>query len=568
MAISAQHTRFETNEYISALPAEDLIKVATKKQEMYDEGRFKIKQTIDNYGKLRNSMVSDVHKNYLDQEINKLTKNIQNNAGLDFANIGNVEAVLNLAKPFENDQYIRIGLNNGIVAQQRFAELNALPKESRNVDNDALFLKDYNQMLESGGLDTKLNPNKKYEEYVDIKKELAAIEKEVKGKMETVYAEGPRGYFEKTEIERKTAQEVYERAMLSLSPAQQRQLQIHAEAEMDKLGPNAVYQVYVGHLKQEKLTASQTLKSANIEIARIENLKVKTAADKATLKEVYRIKEDTQSTLNAVDQSMQMNPDEFNMQEYVPLFSKRFISGFAQGFAYETKKTDLKEDKVFLSQMGHQQALSTIAAQARETRTTAQFTNDLQNFQVSSGVGLSSLQNIGKYLGGAKIDANSPPADQVKAMIDIINNLPTTGQGAITERQRNVYLEELRQLGLFYADLETANPNDKVAIDRSKGLGQVQTSVGDMLRRPVTDIVRSGNTVEFLRNTVKVSASKAAALTPEQKADAKYNQIVADIKRVNPNITQVELDKKVKAKMDKEPADVSVTYNVTPDQKN
>ena len=43
MAIAAEHTRFETNEYISPIAAEDLIKVAVKKQEMYDEGRKQIK---------------------------------------------------------------------------------------------------------------------------------------------------------------------------------------------------------------------------------------------------------------------------------------------------------------------------------------------------------------------------------------------------------------------------------------------------------------------------------------------------------------------------------------------
>jgi hypothetical protein len=95
MAISAQHTQFVTSPYINALPAEDLIKVALKKQEMYDEGKKQIKQNLDNYGKLRSNIINENERNYFDQELNKMVKNVQQNAGLDFSNMSNVEAVIN-----------------------------------------------------------------------------------------------------------------------------------------------------------------------------------------------------------------------------------------------------------------------------------------------------------------------------------------------------------------------------------------------------------------------------------------------------------------------------------------
>ena len=37
MPISAQHTKFEYPDYISPFPADELIKLAVKKQEMYDD---------------------------------------------------------------------------------------------------------------------------------------------------------------------------------------------------------------------------------------------------------------------------------------------------------------------------------------------------------------------------------------------------------------------------------------------------------------------------------------------------------------------------------------------------
>ena len=536
MAISAQHTKFETNEYISALPADDLIKVAMKKQEMYDEGRAKIKQTVDSYAKLRNSMVSDVHKNYLDQELNKLTKNIQSNAGLDFANIGNVEAVLNLGKPFENDEYIRIGLQNGQEAQRRTSYLNSLPKESRNVDNDALFMKDYNQMLQSGGLDTKLVQNKTYEEYVDISAELAKIEKDVKGEMTTVYGEGPKGYFEKIDIERKTAQQVYERAMASLSPAQQRQLQIHAEAEMDRLGPQAVYQTWIGHNKQEKLSIEQNLRAAKTQIAQLENKKALTAADKANLNSLYAIKEDAESTINAIDQNVQMNPDEFDMGEYVPFFTKRFISGFAQKFAFETKKTDLKTDEVYIKTLEHGQQLSRIAAQGRETRLNAQFADDLE-YNVVNTVSIGGLSSVPKLLSTALSDddrselqkrVQAAPSKQAEIVVisQYIDKLVKDKK--ITSTIAEKYKRDLTQLSNAY---DAGGDDTKVVLNRSRGAGRAETSWNDFSKTSVLDIMSMGNTLELM--SAKPTATKAtkATITPQQKGIDKSNSEYAYYKQ-------------------------------------
>jgi hypothetical protein len=76
MPISAQHTKFVYPDYIDPLPADDLIKLAVKKQEMFDEGRSKVQQSIDAYGKIRNSLVRDVDKEYFDKNMNNMSKQL------------------------------------------------------------------------------------------------------------------------------------------------------------------------------------------------------------------------------------------------------------------------------------------------------------------------------------------------------------------------------------------------------------------------------------------------------------------------------------------------------------
>ena len=425
-------------------------------------------------------------------------------------------------------------------------------------------------MLQNGGLDTKLVQNKTYEEYVDISAELAKIEKDVKGEMSTVYGQGPKGYFEKIDIERKTAQQVYERAMASLSPAQQRQLQIHAEAEMDRLGPQAVYQTWVGHNKQEKLSVEQNLKSAKMEIAQLENKKALTAADKANLNSLYAIKEDAEATINAIDQNVQMNPDEFDMGEYVPFFTKRFISGFAQKFAFETKKTDLKTDEVYMKTLEHGQQLSRIAAQGRETRLNAQFQNDITNYQVSSGVSIGALKNIDNYLQGANIDVSKPPLEQVDAMIAAIQKLdPDAKNPVIRARQKESYLRELDQLKNLYNMLQQGGEFDKISLNRSAGLGQVQTSIADLMSRPVIDLLKSGNTLEYMRYNPKSTTKTKSTVTPEEKgnfdAKKKYNYYSSTYDLTNPrkpgqSDADYDKDKQayIKKQLSKETTTVSV----------
>ena len=539
MAISAQHTQFVTSPYVNALPAEDLIKVALKKQEMYDEGKKQIKQSLDNYGKLRNNIINENERNYFDQELNKLVKNVQQNAGLDFSNIANVEAVVNLGKPFENDDYIKTALDNGIEYQRRQKELASVPKDKRSSDNDLVYMYDIQKHIESGGLGQKLAKNKSYNQYVDVRKKVSDIEKEVQGRMQTIYRQGPAGYIEKVDIERKTREEIAARIKENLTPEEQAQIQIHAQAQMYRLGNDVVYQTWVGANKEEALMAEQESKKAMYLLGDLRKIKNPTAQQIADMQNAERVIKEASDIKVATKANIDMNPDDFDMEEYIPFFTNRFINGIAGSQVKETIKTDLKEDKVYLKNLEHRQTLSEISARGQQDRLTKQFDFQQENYSPTQLVSLHSLKNVTRYLGkDFKLDTSKSGAEQINQVIAELDN------AKISPAQKESYKRELMSLQQVYNTYGgTKGSKDMIVLNRSQGLGQVQTSVDDFLTRPVTDIFNSGLTLDVLRFRGDLSGGSSTSTkgkTAAEKAQAKYDEYYEQSKIVNPSFTDAE----------------------------
>lgn len=508
MAISANHTRFVTNEYVSPIPAEDLIKVALKKQEMYDEGRKQIKQVYDNYGKMRANIINENARNYYDQEFNKMVKNVQQNAGLDFANLGNVEAVINLGKPFENDQYIRTALENGQEYQRRIAEMNNTAKDKRSADNDLVYMYDANQYIEKGGLDTKLAKNKSYQQYVDISAKMKAAEKEIEAETFTTFEQGPAGYLQQVEHKRKTREDVYNRLMSSLTPEEQAQLQIHAQANMYRMGNDVVYQTWVGSNKEEKLLADQTRKRAMQELGRLSSIKKPTAEQISQMNNLQQAINYNEQVIKAADQNIQMNPDEFDMGEYVPFFTRRFVDGIAKNLAFENTKTELKENKIYMANLEHNYKLSEIAAQGAETRKNKEYEQQLE-YTTESGASANRLSGISKVL------TSVPTTKGSAAISDMITQV--TNNEKLAQSTKDAYLEQLNSLltTYKYAEANKSKDNLVVSINRSMGNGYT-TSLSDFLESSPLTLMSSGQIAQI------EIRSKAQKETTEQiKAESK-----------------------------------------------
>jgi len=512
MAISEQHNRFQFNEYVSPIASEDLIKVALKKQEMYDEGRNKIKQVYDNYGQLRNTIINDNARNYFDQELSKVVKGIQANAGLDFANIGNVEAVINLGKPFENDKYIKNALENGAEAQRRYAVLEKMDKSQRNSDNDLVYLHDIMEYQKSGGLDTKLQKNKSYESYIDIRKKLEEAEKLVDAQEDYAIQKGnaPQGYFEQVTIKRKRAEDIYNRAMSFMNPDELRQLQIHAQADMYRLGSDAVYQTWVGHNKEQKLLSQDVIKNAKRQLGEYASIPPgkMTAEQIQTSNYLQKLIQSQEGVIEAAQQNIDMNPDDFDIGEYTGFFTKRFVEGFAKRFAIENRKVDLKEDVAWKLATQHSYELSRISAQEASTKRVENYKKSL-DFVPESGADTTLISRL-----SGSIDFNSLTGTTMSAKLDDLRTkvVALTGLDANTKTSIERQIDNLKSIAELGTDPKNAYKIVRVG-------GNYVTSIGDF--------INNSNLAELLSQPTTYEAG----LTPtaQETYSKEYAKLMGEI---------------------------------------
>ena len=115
----------------------------------------------------------------------------------------------------------------------------------------------------------------------------------------------------------------------------------------------------------------------------------------------------------------------------------------------------------------------------------------------------------------------------------------------LSPAQVELYVRELRSLQTVYKNYEgTSGSRDKVSLNRSQGLGKVETSMDDLLTRPVTDIFNSGLTLEVLKFRGDLSGGGSSTgtkgKTAAEKAQAKYDEYYEESKIVNTSFTTDE----------------------------
>ena len=252
MAISAQHTKFVYPDYISPLPAEDLIKVALYKQQMFDEGVNKVQSQVDAYSQLRSDIYTPVEQQYFDETMTNLVKAVNDSAGIDFSKKANVQAVLGIGKPLERDSNIINAIQNGKEIKKRYKTLSEIDQDKRSATNDWAYTNDVENYLKANKLGMSLQKDKQYEEYFDISemvtefvKELSPLEQqEFIGKTDGT----PQGYLEVLTQQGFSQTQLANRikGMLSSNPKAARQLQIDTEYYYNRMGPERAYQAYVG----------------------------------------------------------------------------------------------------------------------------------------------------------------------------------------------------------------------------------------------------------------------------------------------------------------------------------
>ena len=164
--ISHRSRRVPLPEYISPLPADIFLKGIQYRQNQYDEGRALVQTQLDNYRKIKDSLIKPQDKEYFDQEALKLVKAINSKAGLDFSIKANVHSVLNAGNQLISDPTIKQAAESTATYRKMMEEYNKLDSGKKSKANDYFFFKDIKSWMDDGKYGSKLNYNP-YTVYTD-----------------------------------------------------------------------------------------------------------------------------------------------------------------------------------------------------------------------------------------------------------------------------------------------------------------------------------------------------------------------------------------------------------------
>lgn len=227
--ITHKPQQFVYPDYISPLPADDFIKGAIKKQEMYDAGISKIREQVDNYRKIRDTLVKDEDKKYFDDIATQVVARINENAGLDFSFQGNVNAMFDLGTYLVDNPNVQAAASSSATYRKMMEEYGKLDPKSKSAANDWQYFKAINDWKSDGKVGSSLG-YQAYTPYTDEHIKLwNTLSKELKPDIQKVYSFSPDGRWIVKEQYTGVSAERFREAYLSQLGSQGRnQLQLEA----------------------------------------------------------------------------------------------------------------------------------------------------------------------------------------------------------------------------------------------------------------------------------------------------------------------------------------------------
>lgn len=354
MPISAQHTKFTYPDYIAPLPAEDFIKVAYKKQELFDEGVARVQATVDSYADLRNSMLTSAEKEYFDQTMDGMVKAINDSAGLDFSVKANTQAVLNIGKPLEKDKTITTAVKSGQEYQRRLDYLSKLDSSKRFKTNDLIYMYDIHDKIKNNKLGQDVQYGKEYVEFTDISEDWSKFFKNLPVDQQTEILKGkdtPQGYLEMVTTEGFEKSKVADmfRSYLATNPKTLQQLQIDTQAGLIELGKEGAHQAYTQRMATQMQIAEDNTNRVKKALKETEDMynKFPSPILKQKVRELKAaVSDQSQKYLYAKAES-ETPLEKFDPNDYATMYQNDLINNMANLYSGQKVKRELKEDKVW-----------------------------------------------------------------------------------------------------------------------------------------------------------------------------------------------------------------------------
>jgi hypothetical protein len=400
MAISHKHQLYKYSDYISPLPADELVKVALKKQSLYDEGVGKIDKRIEELNQYGLSIRKAQDQEYFNREMSKFINAVnESSAKTDFSNMANVRNILSIGKPLENDPNIINAIQGSAEITRRQKLLASLKPEERAAANDFDFMKDAYDYLSDGKVGSKIsNAGRSYTPYRDLSKKFTEVFSKIKPSTISVPTMSPDGkWIIQTKTEGVDAAKLREAFEATLDEADKNQLRIDTRYDMHARGKDNIIQEYKATNEYYSAQTSQAIESSKLELDKL-NSRYARVKDPATLQNIEEAKKrinELEIRRNIFANNATKTVDQISEEEIVGFHKNQFISNLANAYAYKSQETTIKEDPYHMEQVkfSHDIALKNIdkmnAIEAEERKMINERFKDMRF--VTSGSGFTSL---------------------------------------------------------------------------------------------------------------------------------------------------------------------------------
>lgn len=359
MPIAHTSTPLATTEYVDPISFDLFKDVVLKKQELYTEGRNLIQQTLDTTSQLEGMLGNDADKEYFRQEMKKYVDAVNKNAGLDFSQKANVQAVLNIGKPLETDQILATAIKSGQNKKRMLEERQKMDSKLTSPANDAIFFDPILSYSQSTTPGTALE----YTPYIPYSNEIAEnlpkIIDKLKPTITEEYSYDPSGrYIIKRKYTELDAAKIKSALMGTLSPAGQRQLAIDAQYDLKIKGAENVLPDYFNYLNSQLQSSAMRVEDAK---QTYEKTVQKFGKSDPRSQEAFNVLNRYEVAHNVYTDKARRSPKDIPQNELIDFIVEQNISDATGPYAYKNIETDMDADKyslaVFNSNLNKQEKL-------------------------------------------------------------------------------------------------------------------------------------------------------------------------------------------------------------------
>jgi hypothetical protein len=427
MAISHKHTPFVYPEYVSPLPADDLIKIGSIKQTLYNEGVEKVQNRINELDQYGFSLVKEADKKYFSQEMDKFIRSVnESSAKTDFSVLPNVKNILSIGRPLENDVNILNAIEGSKELQRRQEVVKSMKPELRSAANDDYFMEDGYDWLNDGKVGSKLSSGKAYIPYVDVNSKIAEKLKTLKPDVFTYLQERSGGYMDIVTIERLTDKKTAQAIQSELDEKERMQLQLDAKYSLKSMGKEAVQAVALRDFQERLEEADKGMMTA-MESYNKAKLMFDTSPTSYN-KQLLTNAENTINDLRISQESAKENIAQFsdieqiNLSSYLPYYFSNYITSKARAFSYTKEEHKYQPDDIYIKNLEHNLASQRDYMKSIYNRQEKQFEASLKGGkQLPNGQTVSFNNEVGKKIEGG-----------------IVNKAVSTNGGLVGQKLANV----------------------------------------------------------------------------------------------------------------------------------